>query len=61
MEVHPRMKTRNLAEIDHSKALLEIILKYELTYGEIFTILSSAMTRWAGYLKVDEDEENKAI
>lgn len=57
MNVHHRMEIRQLAEIDHSKALLEIIQKHELTYGEIFTILSSSITRWAGYLKKDEDKD----
>lgn len=59
MEVHPRIEIRALAEVEHSKALLKVIQKYDLTYGEIFTMLSSSMTQWAKYLKSDEDKERR--
>lgn len=61
MEVHPRMEIRALAEVKHSRALLEVIQKYDLTYGEIFTMLSSSITQWAKYLKSDEDKENEKV
>lgn len=57
MEVHPRMEIRQLAEAEYAKSLLQIIKKYDLTYGEIFTMLSDAMIRWARYLKNSEDKE----
>lgn len=56
IELHPRHEIRIYAEVDHSKALLEVIQKYDLTYGEIFTILSTSITRWSKYLKRDEDK-----
>ena len=61
IKLHPRHKTRVLAEVDHSKDLLKTIQKYDLTYGEIFTMLSKSILSWAGYLKQDEDvmEETK--
>ena len=57
MKLHPRHEKRVLAEIEHSTALLDIIQKYELTYGETFTMLSTSITRWANYLKKDEDKK----
>jgi len=54
--LHPRHEIRVKAEVDHMEALIKIIKEYDLTYGEIFTILSSSITRWAGYLKIDEDK-----
>ena len=57
MELHPRHKKRALADVDVSISLLDIIKKYDLTYGEVFTILGNKITHYAKYLKVDEDNK----
>ena len=57
MELHPRHEKRILASVDLSVLLLEIIKKYELTYGEIFTILADRITHYAKFLKRNEDKE----
>ena len=61
MEVNPRMVIRNKAELEHQSALLEVIQKYDLTYGEIFSILSASIRNWAIYLKRDEQKTPKGI
>lgn len=57
--VHNRMEIRKKAEIEYDKTLLEVIRKYDLTYGEIFSMLSDSLLRWANYLKLDEDKQKK--
>ena len=57
MELHPRHKKRTLANADVSISLLDIIKKYDLTYGEVFAILGNKITHYAKYLKVDEDNK----
>ena len=40
MEVHPRHKIRNLAHSEAKLKFLEVEKKYDLSYGEMFVILS---------------------
>ncbi len=57
IKLHPRHQIRIYAEAEHNKALLEIIQNHNLTYGEIFTLLSKSMRDWVSYFQ--KDEENK--
>ncbi|KKL20605.1 hypothetical protein LCGC14_2453790 [marine sediment metagenome] len=57
MKLHPRHELRQKAEVEAQLKLLGIIKKYDLSYGEIFTILAKLMSNWARYLKKDEDKK----
>lgn len=56
-ELNPRHKLRNMAYIDASKALLRVIERHDLSFGEIFVILSELMKHWAYILRKGEDVE----
>ena len=47
------------AGVEVSNALLDAIKKYDLSYGEVFSILSEDIRRWAGYLRKDEQGEEE--
>ena len=57
MMLHPRHKIRVKAHVKFKEALINIIQEFDLTYGEIFYLLSKEMLNWAEYMKKDEDEE----
>lgn len=42
------------ATLEFSKSFTSIVKKYELTYGEVFGVLSDMMTTWAKYMRRDE-------
>lgn len=42
------------AALELSKSFTSIVKKYELTYGEVFGVLSDMMTTWAKYMRRDE-------
>ena len=47
------------AGVEVSNALLDAIKKYDLSYGEVFGILSEGISIWAGYLRKDEQGEEE--
>jgi len=57
MELNPRHEKRVLAGVDLSNALLNIIQKYNLSYGETISILAERIQTWSTYLKRTEDKE----
>jgi hypothetical protein len=54
MKLHPRMLVVAEAKLEHTKAFLAIEEKHELTYGEMFQILSEQTERLAMYLIREE-------
>lgn len=49
IRLHPRFQPVAEATRAIGVAVAEAVEKYELTYGEIFSILSQAMAAWAKY------------
>ena len=47
------------AGVEVSNALLDAMKKYELTYGEVFYILSEEISNWAVFLREQEQEEEE--
>ena len=56
MMLNPRHDRRVNAEIKLQDTLTDIIEKYDLSFGEIFVIISKIMTNWAHHLQKAEDE-----
>lgn len=50
MRLHPRLATVREAELEIEIAIGEIAKKHNLTYGEMFSILSTQMQREAKYM-----------
>lgn len=46
------------AALEFSKSFTTIVKKYDLTYGEMFGILSDMMSTWAKYMRRDERHPN---
>lgn len=59
MKLHERHEPTVIASCEFYTALAEIIAKHQLSYGEIFAMLSSAMAQWAKYVVSDERAESK--
>ena len=60
-KVHPRMQKRKLANIEYGDSLVSIVKKYDLTLGEIITMLSENITRLATHLKLAEDKKRNEL
>lgn len=54
IKLHPRHKERILARNDLKKCICKIVEEYELTFGELFSILAKSVWDWAEYLKSEE-------
>ncbi len=54
MSLHERYYIVNQAESEFSVFFLSLIKKHNLTFGEIFQILSIAISSWSKYLDRDE-------
>jgi hypothetical protein len=50
MRLHPRLSIVREAELEIETAISEIAKKHKLTYGEIFSILSTQIQREAKYM-----------
>ena len=40
-------------------AINEVVKEHDLSYGELFQILTEALSRWVGYLVIDERKEKE--
>lgn len=47
--LHPRTKLVTGAQSEINRHVLDTVLKYDLTYGELFSILSQTMAQQAKY------------
>lgn len=54
MRIHPRLQAVSDAQAELTKAFNAIEEKYELTYGEMFSILGQKVQNIAKYLIRDE-------
>ncbi len=58
MKLHPRMVIMAEAALELAKSFTTIVKKYDLTYGEMFGILSDMMSTRAKYMRHDERHPN---
>mgnify|MGYP001251343022 CR=1 FL=1 len=58
MKQHPRESIVAQAGAELSKAVSEIATKHDLTYGELFSALSTIQGNWAKYQIRDERHPN---
>lgn len=56
VKLHPRHEKRVLAEVETSRALLKIEKDYDLTYGELFVIITNILNRWSHQLRSLDDK-----
>ena len=54
LKIHPRHKKVSTARNEISTAICNTINTHELTYGELFSIISNELQSWSGYLIKDE-------
>jgi len=54
MELHPRSRIESIAGLEINEAVSAIFNKYNLTYGELWRILSALSTSWSKYAVREE-------
>lgn len=47
------------ASYEISTAINKAVKEHDLSYGELFQILTEALSRWVGYLVIDERKEKE--
>ncbi len=57
MQLNPRHKPVRKASLELSEALGEIITRHNLTFAEIFSILSELLAEWASMAMRSEREK----
>lgn len=55
IKINKRQTERVLARNDLKKCVIKIVNEYDLSFGELFSILAKSIQDWAEYLKSDED------
>lgn len=53
-KMHPRHQIVSKAKSKITEAILDILKEYDLTYGELMSILANEIRSWAGYMIRDE-------
>lgn len=54
MQLHPRHRDVSLADLDIRNAVVKAVSQYNLTWGELWSILSSIGASWAKECIKDE-------
>lgn len=53
-EMHPRHQIVSKAKSKIASVILDTLKEYDLTYGELMSVLANEIRSWAGYMIRDE-------
>jgi hypothetical protein len=57
--IHPRHKIVSKAKSEIGETIINAIKEYDLTYGELMSILANEIRAWAGYMIRDERKDSE--